>query len=100
MLVNGRNEVSSENGKVNEFSEDIETVREILRRYHGDNGMQVASIKCVSGSKDGDNYMSLMKRIVATIKSSNNSGKCQVLLTRPHDAAQRWKFEEFYPLLR
>ena len=78
MLVNGQSDVS-ENGKVNEFSENIETVQEILRRYHGDNELQVSEIQCMPGSKDGDNYMSLIKRIMVKIKTNNNAGECQIL---------------------
>lgn len=74
MLVNGQSE--SVNGKVkNEFSENIETVQEILRRYHGDNELEVSEIECIPGSKDGDNYMSLIKRIVVKIKTNNNAGE-------------------------
>lgn len=77
MLVNGQIEVESVNGKISEFSEDIEIVEEILRRYHGDSGLQVIDIQCSPGSKDGDNYMSLIKRIVAKIKSTKTiAGEC------------------------
>lgn len=76
MLVNGQIEVESVNGKVSEFSEDIFIVEEILRRYHGDNLLRVVDIQCSPGSKDGDNYMSLIKRIVAKIKTNNNAGEC------------------------
>jgi hypothetical protein len=81
MPVNGQNDVESENGKVNEFSENIKTVQEILRRYHDDNELQVNDIKCCPGSKDGDNYMSLIKRIEANIRTNNNNntGKCQMI---------------------
>lgn len=65
----------SVNGKVNEFSENIETVREILRRYHEDDQLQVTEIKCGPGSKEGDNYMSLIKRILVKIKTNNNAGE-------------------------
>lgn len=74
MLVNGRN-VESKNGKVNEFSENIETIREILRHHHGDNQLQVTDIQCGPGSKDGDNYMSLIKRINVKIKANKSAGE-------------------------
>lgn len=35
MLVNGQNNVDSKNGKVNEFSENIELVEEVIRRING-----------------------------------------------------------------
>lgn len=78
MLVNGQNDVDSEKGKVNEFSENIATVQEILRRHHGDSELKVTEIVCCAGSKDGDNYMSLIKRIMATIRANNNSGEYRV----------------------
>lgn len=79
MLVNGQTNVESVDGEVNEFSENIETVQMILRKYHGDSELQVTEIVCSPGSKDGDNYMSLIKRIVAKIKTNNNSGKCRIM---------------------
>lgn len=78
MLVNGQSDVPSVNGKVDEFSEDIETVQEILRRYHGDGELVVSEIQCIPGSKDGDNYMSLIKRIVVKIKTNNNAGEYRI----------------------
>jgi hypothetical protein len=73
MLVNGQ--IDSIKGKVNEFSENIETIQAILRRCHVDKNLHVKELECTEGSKDGDNYMSLIKRIVAKIKTSNNSGE-------------------------
>lgn len=85
MLVNGQIEVESVNGKVSEFSEDIEIVEEILRRYHGDQTLRVMDIQCSPGSKDGDNYMSLIKRIVAKVKSTqSNAGECVSVHRRVH----------------
>lgn len=77
MLVNGQSD--SVKGKVNEFSEKLQTIQEILRCSFADKSLQVISLQCDPGSKDGDNFMSLIKRIVAIIKTSNNSGKCQIL---------------------
>lgn len=79
MLVNGQSDVDSVNEKVSEFSENVETIREILRRYLGDNAVQVTDIVCSPGSNDGDNYMSLIKRIVVKIKTNNNAGECQIM---------------------
>lgn len=76
MLVNGQSD--SVKGKVNEFSEKLKTIQEILRRSFADKHLQVIALESSPGSKDGDNYMSLIKRIVAKIKTSNNSGKCQI----------------------
>jgi hypothetical protein len=80
MLVNGENDVDSVKGKVSEFCERIETIQEILRRYYVDKNLQVKELKCTQGSKDGDNYMSLIKRIVAKIRTSNNTGECRILV--------------------
>lgn len=75
MLLNGQSDVAPVNGEASEFSENIETVREILREYHKDNELQVTEIACCPGSKAGDNYMSLIKRIVATIRTTSNAGE-------------------------
>jgi hypothetical protein len=80
MLVNSQSDVDSVKGKVNEFSENIETIQEILRRTNVDKNLQVKELECAQGSKDGDNYMSLIKRIVAKIKTSNSAGECSILL--------------------
>lgn len=79
MLVNGQNDVEPVNGKVNEFSENIRTVQEILRQHHDDVELQVTEIMCGPGSKAGDNYMSKIKRIGVKIKTNNNSGECQAM---------------------
>lgn len=79
MLVNGQSDVKSVNEKASEFNENIETICEILRCYTNDNTLQVIDIQCSPGSKDGDNYMSLIKRINVKIKTNNNSGECQIM---------------------
>jgi hypothetical protein len=76
MLVNGQKDADSVEGKVSEFCEKIDTIQQILRRYYGDKGLKVKTLECTEGSKDGDNYMSLIKRIFAKIKTSNNTGEC------------------------
>lgn len=78
MLVNGEN-VDSVKGKVNEFSENVETVKEILRRFSGDDSLEIVEMQCEAGSKDGDNYMSLIKRIKAKINTKNCSGECRLV---------------------
>lgn len=79
MLLNGQNDVAPVNGQPSEFSEDIETVQDILRQYNKDNELQVTEIVCCPGSKAGDNYMSLIKRIVATIRTKSNAGECRIM---------------------
>lgn len=54
MLINGEKEVDSVKGKVNEFSENIETIQDILRRSHGDKELSVKELECRQGSKDGN----------------------------------------------
>lgn len=79
MLLNGQNDVAPVNGQPSEFSEDIETVQDILRQYNKDNELQVTEIVCCPGSKAGDNYMSLIKRIAATIRTKSNAGECRIM---------------------
>lgn len=55
--------------EASEFSENIATVQAIMRHCHKDEDLSVVRIQCTAGSKDGDNYMSLIKRIKAVIKS-------------------------------
>ena len=78
MLVNGQSDTDSVKGKVNEFCERIETIQKILRYYHDDKHLKVKELECTEGSKDGDNYMSLIKRIEAKIKTGNNLGECLI----------------------
>lgn len=78
MLVNGQN-VDSVKGKVNEFSENVETVQYILQQYLKDNSLEIVEMLCEAGSKDGDNYMSLIKRIKAKIRTKNSSGEFRIV---------------------
>lgn len=45
------------------FSENLSTIEEILKNYFDESELRVKEINCEPGSKDGDNYMSLIKRI-------------------------------------
>jgi hypothetical protein len=71
MLENGINE----NDAKDEFSENIKTIEAVLQRYYCNNNLQILDIKCGPGSKMGDNYMSLIKRIKVWFRDENNSGK-------------------------
>lgn len=72
MHVNGKSETDSKD----EFSENINTIEAVLQRYHNNNDLQILDIKCEPGSKTGDNYMSVIKRVKMLIRDENsNSGK-------------------------
>lgn len=62
--------------KNDEFVESLETVENILKCHHGDNGLQIRAVDCAAGSQEGDNYMSVIKRILVKGKFHNNAGKC------------------------
>lgn len=53
----------------NETKENIEN---LLRFYECDDSLIVDSIKCMAGSKSGDNYMSVVKRIIVKGRQNNN----------------------------
>ncbi|CRK96955.1 CLUMA_CG010320, isoform A, partial [Clunio marinus] len=92
MLVNAQNEEDSLNGKINKFSESVETVQNILRYSHDDNSLTVTRIICEPGSKDGDNYMSLIKRVKVTVKANNNSEyRTSLIIKRQMDDENRRK---------
>lgn len=58
----------------NETKENIEN---LLRYYECDDSILVDSIKCMAGSRDGDNYMSVVKRVLVKGQQNNNqSGEC------------------------
>lgn len=57
------------------FGENIETVEQILQNYFNDNELQVRELTCEAGSKDGDNYMSLIKRIHVRYHRPENKGE-------------------------
>lgn len=80
MVLIDQNDVAPVNGQVNEFSENVETIRDVLRQYHKDNELQVIDMACFPGSKAGDNYMSQIKRIEVKIRTKSNAGKFRVLL--------------------
>lgn len=60
-----------------EFDETKENIENLLRYSECDDSIKIDTIKCVPGSKEGDNYMSVVKRITVTGKQNNNqNGKC------------------------
>lgn len=58
-----------------EFIESLDTVENILKCYHGDNGLQIRTLDCAAGTQEGDNYMSVIKRILVKGKFHNNAGE-------------------------
>lgn len=59
-------------------NEPLETIQEILRCRECDNSIDVKMIIEVAGSREGDNYMSLVKRLIvsgAHNKNQNENGK-------------------------
>lgn len=75
MLLNGQNEKNCVNEKFNEFIEEKKTVQEILRRYRKDDSIRIVKMECGAGSKQGDNYMSVVKQVNVKFKSGENFGK-------------------------
>lgn len=54
-----------------------ETIEQILRFYECDPSILVQKIVCLAGSKDGDNYMSVVKRLIVSgthDKNQNQNG--------------------------
>lgn len=57
--------------------ESKETIEQILRFYECDPSILVQKIVCLAGSKDGDNYMSVVKRLIVSgthDKNQNQNG--------------------------
>lgn len=73
MLVNEEKEVC--NIELNEYSEKCSTIKEILKSYFNNNDLYIIKMKCLSGSKSGDNYMSVVKRIIVEFSLGNGSSK-------------------------
>lgn len=59
------------------FYEKLETIETVLRDFFGDDELKVKEIDCCPGSKDGDNYMSLIKRVHVRYYRPENKGKSQ-----------------------
>lgn len=59
-------------------NEPLETIQEILRCCECDNSIAVKMILEVAGSREGDNYMSLVKRLIVSgtqNKNQNDNGE-------------------------
>lgn len=58
-----------------EFQEKLETIQKVLQEYYRDYHLQVNFINCGPGSKTGDNYMSIIKRISVKGTRKNHTGE-------------------------
>lgn len=69
---NGEKMVTEEVADViaNETKENIEN---LLRYYECDDSICIDSIKCMPGSRSGDNYMSVVKRIIVSGSQKHNN---------------------------
>lgn len=64
-------------------NESKETIEQILRYYECDDSIFVKMIICMAGSQDGDNYMSVVKRLIVTgthDKNQNENGNYAVVV--------------------
>lgn len=57
------------------FWENIETIEQVLQNYFNDKELEVKELTCEAGSKDGDNYMSLIKRVHVRYHRPDNKGE-------------------------
>lgn len=55
--------------------ENKETIEQILRFYECDPSILVQKIVCLAGSKDGDNYMSVVKRLIVSGQHDKNQNQ-------------------------
>lgn len=56
-------------------NERKETIQEILRYYECDNSILVKMIMETAGSKEGDNYMSVVKRLIVSGTHNKNQNE-------------------------
>lgn len=59
-------------------NESKETIEQILRYFECDDSILVKMMQCMAGSQDGDNYMSVVKRLIVSgthNKNQNENGK-------------------------
>lgn len=56
-----------------------ENVEKILRDFECNESIYIDKVKCVPGCKDGDNYMSVVKRIIISGKFNENEGAESIL---------------------
>lgn len=62
------------------FMENVETIEHVLQDFLIDDELKVKEIECEAGSKDGDNYMSLIKRVHVRYHRPENKSKYKNIL--------------------
>lgn len=63
-------------------NESIQELERILRKWENDDTLVLSQIECLPGSRQGDNYMSIIKRVKIEGKWKNNeNGKFVILVT-------------------
>lgn len=71
----------AENADEESAQEQLDSVEKLLKQVKNDTHLSVDSIECVPGSQQGDNYMSIIKRILVRGKrrmcNGKSKGKCE-----------------------
>lgn len=68
----------AENADEESAQEQLDNVEKLLKLVKNDTHLSVDSIECVPGSQQGDNYMSIIKRILVRGKRRMCNGKSKV----------------------
>lgn len=55
--------------------EHKDNIEQILREFDNNDSISVGCVECLAGCKDGDNYMSVVKRIIVHGKYNENQGE-------------------------
>lgn len=72
---NDGNEEDEDDDEEENSSESLAVFEAILRKYDGDDSIQLHGIVCEPGSRLGDNYMSVVKRVFVHGTYAQNQGK-------------------------
>lgn len=56
--------------------EQKDTIEQILRTFDKNDDITIENVDCLAGCKDGDNYMSVVKRIIVHGKYNDGLGEC------------------------
>lgn len=63
------------------MDESLESMQRILRISEKDATLTVDRVDCSAGSRKGDNYMSVVKRVYVVGKKNENRGLCFLLFS-------------------
>jgi hypothetical protein len=74
-MENGNGNYHDDEVDETNFQERIETLQKVLQTYYNDYSLRLNYIKCSPGSRSGDNYMSIIKRIFVKGTFKNFAGK-------------------------